>query len=85
MEELLVISSDSHVFEPPDLWTERIDAEFRERAPRMQRVDDVDHLVVEKDQMVAGIGLISNAGRPLREPGADFRPRPLRGRSCRRV
>jgi hypothetical protein len=21
----LIISSDSHVFEPPDLWTERID------------------------------------------------------------
>ena len=30
MDDLLVISSDSHVFEPPDLWTDRIDAEFRE-------------------------------------------------------
>ena len=30
MDDLLVISSDSHVFEPPDLWTERIDAEFRD-------------------------------------------------------
>ena len=68
MENLLVLSSDSHVFEPPDLWTERIDAEFRDRAPRMQRVGDVDHLVVERDQMIAGIGLISNAGARFENP-----------------
>ena len=68
MDNLLVISSDSHVFEPPDLWTERIDAEYRERAPRMQRVGDADHLVVEKDQMIAGIGLISNAGARFENP-----------------
>ena len=68
MEDMLVLSSDSHVFEPPDLWTERIDAEFRDRAPRMQRVGDVDHLVVEKDQMIAGIGLISNAGARFENP-----------------
>ena len=68
MDNLLVISSDSHVFEPPDLWTERIDAEFRDRAPRMQRVGDSDHLVVEKDQMIAGIGLISNAGARFENP-----------------
>src|SRR5882672_8498228 len=30
----LVLSSDSHVFEPPDLWQTRIDAPFRDRAPR---------------------------------------------------
>lgn len=34
MSELL-ISADSHMCEPPDLWTERIDARFRDRAPRI--------------------------------------------------
>jgi hypothetical protein len=29
----LVLSSDSRVFEPPDLWQTRIDAAFRDRAP----------------------------------------------------
>src|SRR5262245_3663107 len=62
MANALIISSDSHVFEPPDLWTTRIDAAFRERAPRMQRVGEVDQLVVEGQQAIAGIGLISNAG-----------------------
>jgi predicted TIM-barrel fold metal-dependent hydrolase len=64
----LVISSDSHVFEPPDLWTERIDTAFRARAPRMQRVGDVDHLVVESGQTLAGIGLISGAGLRFATP-----------------
>jgi hypothetical protein len=27
----LVLSSDSHVFEPPDLWQTRIDRAFRSR------------------------------------------------------
>jgi predicted TIM-barrel fold metal-dependent hydrolase len=63
-----VLSSDSHVFEPPDLWTTRIDAAFRDRAPRMQRVDGVDQLVVEDAQFVSGIGLISNAGARFGAP-----------------
>ena len=29
-----LISADSHVTEPPELWTRRIDKEFRDRAPR---------------------------------------------------
>jgi len=68
MDGHLVISSDSHVFEPPDLWTERIDAKFRDRAPRIERVGDIDQLIVEKDQMIAGIGLISNAGARFENP-----------------
>jgi hypothetical protein len=32
----LVLSSDSHVFEPPDLWQTRIDAAFGDRAQRIQ-------------------------------------------------
>src|SRR2546427_8001522 len=58
----LILSSDSHVFEPPDLWATRIDAAFRDRAPRMQRIDGADEIVIEKDQVLSGIGLISNAG-----------------------
>ena len=27
------ISADSHVTEPPEVWTDRLDAEFRDRAP----------------------------------------------------
>ena len=40
MELLRVISADSHMTEPPDLWTTRLDQRFRERAPRV--VEDTE-------------------------------------------
>ncbi|MBV8776400.1 MAG: amidohydrolase [Alphaproteobacteria bacterium] len=64
----LVLSSDSHVFEPPDLWQTRIDRPFRDRAPRIERIDGGDHVVVEADQVLSGIGLISNAGARFEAP-----------------
>ena len=40
-EELLeiprIISVDDHVMEPPDLWTSRLAARYRDRAPRIER------------------------------------------------
>ena len=56
------------MFEPPDLWQTRIDAAFRERAPRIERIDGGDHIVVEADQILSGIGLISNAGARFEAP-----------------
>ena len=73
----LVLSSDSHVFEPPDLWQTRIDAAFRDRAPRLERIDDADQIVVEADQVLSGIGLISNAGARFEAPETS----PARGAS----
>jgi len=37
-----IISSDAHVIEPPDLWTDRVPREYRERAPRLVREGDYD-------------------------------------------
>src|SRR5882672_12385461 len=64
----LILSSDSHVFEPPDLWQTRIERPFRDRAPRMQRIDGADEIVIERDQILSGIGLISNAGVRFEAP-----------------
>ena len=35
-----VISADSHIVEPTDLWTSRIEPEFRDTAPRIVRDED---------------------------------------------
>ena len=32
-----IVSADSHVSEPGDLWVERIDKEFKFRAPRVEK------------------------------------------------
>ena len=42
MGDYTIISSDSHVVEPPDLWTNRVQPKFRDRAPRMVREEDGD-------------------------------------------
>src|SRR5438445_13855257 len=35
-----IISADSHFVEPPDMWGERMDKKFRERAPHTVRGND---------------------------------------------
>jgi hypothetical protein len=39
------ISADSHVVEPPDLWTKRIDRKYLDRAPRVVEEEDQDYFV----------------------------------------
>jgi predicted TIM-barrel fold metal-dependent hydrolase len=42
-----LISADSHVIEPPDLWTSRVPAALKERAPRMAHLEEGDGWIVE--------------------------------------
>ena len=42
-----ILSSDSHVVEPPDLWATRLEPKFRERAPRVVQEDDGDWWIVD--------------------------------------
>ena len=42
-----LFSSDSHVVEPPDLWTDRIEPQFRARAPRVVPQEDGDWWFVD--------------------------------------
>jgi predicted TIM-barrel fold metal-dependent hydrolase len=42
-----LISSDSHIVEPPDLWAERLDRRYRDRAPRVVEEDDADWWFVD--------------------------------------
>src|SRR5260370_35313711 len=60
MPPALILSSDSHVFEPPDLWTTRIDQAFRHRAPRMVRIAGAAQLVLEGHQVLSGLRAISH-------------------------
>ena len=42
-----MISSDTHIIEPPDLWTERIEPSLRDRAPRIVEQDGEQWWVCE--------------------------------------
>ena len=56
-----MISSDSHIVEPPDLWTDRIDAAYRDRAPRVVREtdgeDDGDFWYIDGQKSMSFLGV----------------------------
>ena len=51
-----VISSDSHVFEPSDLWTSRLEPKFKDRAPHVvhRPEDDTDWWVCDGVKGLSG-------------------------------
>jgi predicted TIM-barrel fold metal-dependent hydrolase len=68
MANYRVISSDNHVFEPPDLWTTRIDPRFKDRAPRIVRIEDGSDTWVCGDQRFMGTAPGAQAGRRFDDP-----------------
>jgi len=47
MTELPVISADSHIQEPPELYSEWLDVKFRDRAPRRETIDGKTYMIVD--------------------------------------
>jgi predicted TIM-barrel fold metal-dependent hydrolase len=68
METQKIISSDSHIFEPPDLWVTRVDSKFRDRAPKLVNLGEGgDWWVCEGKPMIPASGA-SQVGRRFTEP-----------------
>jgi predicted TIM-barrel fold metal-dependent hydrolase len=61
-----VISADSHFVEPPEMWSERVDREFRDRAPHL--VSEIDG--VEGNFLVCE-DLVPNSGGGFLAAGVD--------------
>jgi uncharacterized protein len=74
-----LVDSDSHINEPPDLWTSRLPAKFKDRAPRMEHFEQGDAWVLEGVKDPINFGSNAAAGIPLNERSAwirweDIRP-----------
>jgi predicted TIM-barrel fold metal-dependent hydrolase len=59
-----VISADTHVLEPADLWTSRIDAKYRERVPRIEWLPKGGAWIIEGAAEPISFGFTMAAGRP---------------------
>ena len=72
MSNYRVISSDSHIFEPADLWTSRIEPKFRDRAPRMvhREEDNTDWWVCDGLKGLSGGAGGGQTGKRFDEPEA---------------
>ena len=64
MRSYRLVSADSHVVEPPDLWTKRVPAKLRDRAPRQVRMEQGDAWVIEGTPQPFPFGLTQCGGLP---------------------
>lgn len=62
MSNARVLSCDSHIVEPPDLWTARVAADMRSRVPHLERHENGDVYVCE-DLPLAAVSMLSAAGK----------------------
>jgi hypothetical protein len=67
MSTYQLISSDSHIIEPPDLWERRIDRPFRDRAPRLIHEADADQWYADGVKF-GNIGINQQAGLRFETP-----------------
>jgi predicted TIM-barrel fold metal-dependent hydrolase len=69
-----LISADSHINEPPDLWTSRLPAKFHARAPHVEHLAHGDGWVIEGVEGAMPFGLNACAGieSSKRNPWARF-------------
>jgi len=62
-----LVSSDSHIFEPPDLWLARLGSDLRDQAPRIVEEATGDWWYLG-DRRLAGMGPASNTGKRFEHP-----------------
>src|SRR5277367_5753654 len=62
-----LIDGDTHINEPPDLWTSRIEKKFVDRVPHMEHFDEGDAWVIEGVDDPISFGLNACAGMPPSE------------------
>jgi len=70
-EDLILVSVDDHVVEPPDMFRHHIPEKYRDEAPKViQRADGTDAWVFQ-GQEATNVGLNAVAGRPPDEYGTE--------------
>jgi predicted TIM-barrel fold metal-dependent hydrolase len=69
-EDLVLISIDDHVIEPPDMFERHLPAKYRDQGPRIVQVDGVDQWVFLGTQ-TGSVGLNAVASWPKHEWGFD--------------
>ena len=62
-----VISADNHIYEPPDLWTGRIERRYKDRCPQLRPHEDGQIWVCD-DRKGQGLGQGTNPGRRFEDP-----------------
>ncbi|MBN2624989.1 MAG: hypothetical protein JXA83_16540, partial [Acidimicrobiales bacterium] len=72
-DDMIMISVDDHLVEPPDLFENHLPATYaaRDEAPRVHRKRDGSDVWVFNGQKIPNVGLNAVAGRPKEEYGIE--------------
>jgi predicted TIM-barrel fold metal-dependent hydrolase len=70
-EDMILVSVDDHVVEPPSMFANHVPASYRDRAPRVVRKSDGSDVWVFEGNQLPNIGLNAVAGRPPDEYGVE--------------
>ena len=71
VDDLVLVSVDDHVVEPPDMFARHVPATYRDRAPRVVRTATGDDVWEFEGMRRPNIGLNAVAGRPPEEYGFE--------------
>ena len=69
MSKFSLVSADSHVVEPADLWTNRLDKRFRDRAPHVERGENGTDSFYCEGMYLLPPGGMSAAGKEMAPDG----------------
>ena len=70
-DELILISVDDHIIEPPDLFVSHLDAKYQDRAPKLVRNEEGSDVWVFGKVVMETAALNAVAGRPKEEYGLE--------------
>jgi len=63
-----IISADSHIIEPPDIWTKWLPSKYQDRAPKLGKdKDGGDAWIYGEGAAPEPLGLVATAGKPLED------------------
>jgi predicted TIM-barrel fold metal-dependent hydrolase len=71
IDDLILVSIDDHLVEPPTMFDAHIPARYRDRAPKVVRTEIGDDVWQFEGSTIPNIGLNAVAGRPRHEFGVE--------------
>jgi hypothetical protein len=70
-EDMILVSVDDHLVEPPHLFDDRLPARYADDAPKVITTESGDDVWTFDGAVIPNIGLNAVAGRPKEEYGVD--------------
>jgi predicted TIM-barrel fold metal-dependent hydrolase len=71
LDDLILVSVDDHVVEPPDVFEKHLPARYQEFAPKLKERDDGTLAWYYYEHEITNVGLNAVAGRPREEYGIE--------------